>query len=346
AIIGQALTSTGDILIYGCNFGQGERGQEAASRLAQLTGGDIAASSDDTGAAIYGGNWNLELQTGAIEASIAVSQDAQSAWQGKLATITVTTTNDVVNAGDGLISLREAIQTVNAGSGGDTILLPAGTYALSLTGGAEDLAATGDLDILKDVTIIGDSAQTTIIDGLGSDRVFDILNGDITISDVTIQNGSASSGGGIQVGSASLSLQDTTITGNTASGQGGGIETSGLLTLNRVTISGNTANNGGGLSTSAGGGTTIINSTISGNSANNNGGGLRIRTNVIITNSTIAFNSANSGGGIEQAGGGNTSLKNTILSSNTGGNANSTLTSLGNNIDSDGTAGLGDPLDG
>ena len=348
AIIGQALTNTGDILIYGCNFGQGELGQEAASRLAQLTGGDIAASSDETGAAIYGGNWNLELQTGAIEASLAVSQDAQSAWQGKLATITVTTTNDVINAGDGLISLREAIQTVNAGSGGDTIILPAGTYNLSLTGAGDNLAASGDLDIRNDVTIIGDSAQTTIIDGQGADRVFEILNNsDVTISDVTIQNGAASSGGGIELGSGvSLTLQDVAVTGNTATAQGGGIDTASPIVLNRVTISGNTANNGAGLSNNGGGTITMLNSTISGNTATNNGGGIFARSSVTITNSTIAFNSASSGGGIDKSGGGSVSLKNTILASNTGGNASSTLTSLGNNIDSDGTAGLGDPLDG
>ncbi|MDR4488210.1 MAG: choice-of-anchor Q domain-containing protein [Nitrospirales bacterium] len=90
----------------------------------------------------------------------------------------------------------------------------------------------------------------------------------------------------------------------------------------------------------------MLNSTISGNIATSNGGGIFARSSVTITNSTIAFNSASSGGGIDKSGGGSVSLKNTILASNTGGNASSALTSLGNNIDSDGTAGLGDPLDG
>ena len=38
-----------DLLIYGCNFGQGEAGQEAMETLAELTGADIAASTDRTG---------------------------------------------------------------------------------------------------------------------------------------------------------------------------------------------------------------------------------------------------------------------------------------------------------
>ena len=35
--------------------------------LSQLTGADIAASVDDTGSDVKGGNWNLEHQTGSIE---------------------------------------------------------------------------------------------------------------------------------------------------------------------------------------------------------------------------------------------------------------------------------------
>ncbi|MEX2457441.1 MAG: CSLREA domain-containing protein, partial [Actinomycetota bacterium] len=57
-------------------------------------------------------------------------------------TITVTTTDDELN-GDGDCSLREAIVAANtdaqtdecaAGSGADTIVVPAGTYDLDLAG--------------------------------------------------------------------------------------------------------------------------------------------------------------------------------------------------------------------
>ena len=55
--------------------------------------------------------------------------------------------------------------------------------------------------------------------------------------------------------------------------------------------------------------------------------------------STIASNLG--GGGIHAVGSGDAVLKNTILDNNVGGNSNKALTSLGNNIDSDGTALLG-----
>ena len=84
AVIGKALTDTGDLLIYGCNFGQGDLGQKAAARLAQLTGADVATSIDDTGSTRYGGDWNLERATGAIETELAFSQSLQQNWEHTL----------------------------------------------------------------------------------------------------------------------------------------------------------------------------------------------------------------------------------------------------------------------
>ncbi|MEJ8847254.1 DUF4347 domain-containing protein [Variovorax rhizosphaerae] len=66
--IGSALTADGDILVYGCDFSAGTAGIEATDTLAAITGADVAASSDNTGAASLGGNWTLETQVGPIEA--------------------------------------------------------------------------------------------------------------------------------------------------------------------------------------------------------------------------------------------------------------------------------------
>src|SRR5437870_4786616 len=79
------------------------------------------------------------------------------------ATYTVTTFSDVINAGDGVLSLREAVIAANASVGPHTILLSAGTYNLTIDGPSEDLAATGDLDITNDVTITGAGAGSTTI---------------------------------------------------------------------------------------------------------------------------------------------------------------------------------------
>jgi hypothetical protein len=85
AIIQQALSGQADILVYGCDFAEGQAGQEAATLLSQLTGADVAASTDATGFAALGGDWVLEAEIGAIETRIAVDDGIQANWVGLLA---------------------------------------------------------------------------------------------------------------------------------------------------------------------------------------------------------------------------------------------------------------------
>ncbi|MGK5077309.1 Ig-like domain-containing protein [Janthinobacterium sp. HLX7-2] len=83
---GAALRSGGDILLYGCNVADNQTGEHFVNRLAQLTGADIAASTDATGAAALGGNWVLEKHTGSIEAEKAISERALADYAGLLLT--------------------------------------------------------------------------------------------------------------------------------------------------------------------------------------------------------------------------------------------------------------------
>ena len=74
--IGAALTEQGDLLLYGCNVADGgdsdngkHSGVEFVARIADVTGADVAASTDLTGAAGQGGDWNLEYTIGQIDGS-------------------------------------------------------------------------------------------------------------------------------------------------------------------------------------------------------------------------------------------------------------------------------------
>ena len=61
-------------------------GVSLIEQLKQLTGADIAASTDETGSApVLGGNWNLQITSGAIETSVAVDSQLQNEWQHLLA---------------------------------------------------------------------------------------------------------------------------------------------------------------------------------------------------------------------------------------------------------------------
>ncbi|MEH2413106.1 DUF4347 domain-containing protein [Nostoc sp.] len=78
----KALTNDADILFYGCNVAQGGVGQAFVQSISQLTGADVAASNNLTG---KGGDWNLEVATGAIETSPIFSLDALKSYKGTLA---------------------------------------------------------------------------------------------------------------------------------------------------------------------------------------------------------------------------------------------------------------------
>lgn len=121
-----SLHSEADLLLYGCDLASSADGRALIDGLSILTGTDVAASVDATGHRDWGGNWQLEFHVGFIETDVAFDNAFHESWRGKLASFTVTTFADVVNAGDGLLSLREAIQQINAGSGGDTIVLARG----------------------------------------------------------------------------------------------------------------------------------------------------------------------------------------------------------------------------
>ena len=224
-------------------------------------------------------------------------------------------------------SLREAVIAANAGSGGDTIVLRAGVYRLMIPGTGEDAAATGDLDLLKNVTIKGAGARATAIDAQGTDRIFDIQAGVTAhISDLTLTGGQTiSDDGGAIKNAGTLGLTRVAIRGNHADlvdiNGGGGIESTGSLTVDHSLIANNSAYNGGGIE--ARGTFSLTDSTVSGNTAggankNGDGGGIERSGAATITllNDTVAYNQAfndvSAGAGIDGA----AMLKNTIVADN------------------------------
>jgi VCBS repeat-containing protein len=81
ASIGDALAENADLLVYGCDFGTDAA---AVAALAAATGADVAASDDLTGHVSRGADWDLEVQTGAIEAGTPITAQLQQEWSGIL----------------------------------------------------------------------------------------------------------------------------------------------------------------------------------------------------------------------------------------------------------------------
>jgi len=94
---GKAVSTDGDLLIYGCNLAATADGQSLVDALGQLTGADVAASDDLTGSSALGGDWDLEYQTGSIEAQVALSAELQATWQGTLIAPALNTPGPAIN---------------------------------------------------------------------------------------------------------------------------------------------------------------------------------------------------------------------------------------------------------
>ena len=261
-------------------------------------------------------------------------------------TFIVNTTTDLVasdtsaclNSVTGQCSLREAIIEANQGSGTDTIMIPNGTYTLTLARAVSPLydAQTGSLDVTKNVNIIGSGQTTTIIQGgtqgvndsggpNGVDKVFSfnqniggsLSDASVSVSGLTIQNGFNRGGRTAGDGWGGAFDFDTGSSGNAT------------LTLTNVTVSNNTLleGEGGGFAifntvTTGNGKASAVNCVIQNNVSQvsssgvlGGGGGIAVETaaSLTMTNTLVTGNRANqqlngiitaNGAGIEDAGSG------------------------------------------
>ncbi|MEM6470527.1 MAG: DUF4347 domain-containing protein [Planctomycetota bacterium] len=66
----QSLARGADILVYGCETAAGTVGREFLHQLRELTGADVAGSTDRTGNLDVGGDWELESHCGSIQAAM------------------------------------------------------------------------------------------------------------------------------------------------------------------------------------------------------------------------------------------------------------------------------------
>jgi hypothetical protein len=209
--------------------------------------------------------------------------------------------------GDGT-TLRAAIMEANALPGDHTIYLPARTYELSISGRVEDGCATGDLDIRRNLAIVGQGASSTIIDANQIDRVFHVFAGaTVTFDGVTITGGRKTGvdpendrGAGAILNYGTLSILNSVVSGNSTEGNTGGIYNAGTLAITNSSVSGNSANSVGGISND--GAMTIAKSVVSSNSANDSAGMFN-RGSATITDSTVSGNTAwTASGGIHNVG--------------------------------------------
>lgn len=304
------------------------------------------------------GRWGGLLLSGLLALICALLMAAGLASPAQAADFTVTKTADT-NDGvcDSDCSLREAIIAANGTAGADEVVVPAGTYTLTIAGAGEEFAATGDLDITDNVTITGAGKDSTVIDGNRLDRLFDIRsNKAVAISRVTVQNGNGfgGGGGGVLNNGGTATFDNVRFIANLA-GTGGAMDNEGTATLTNSEFIGNRAQGsyGGAITQfNPSAKLSLRNATFDHNLANNNGGAINMNGDLNLDTVTFTGNrsfAAAHGGGAVLIFQGHATINNTTFAdnhtSNSGGGlylneVTSTPSSITNSTFSGNTAAL------
>ncbi|MDZ8064833.1 MAG: DUF4347 domain-containing protein [Nostoc sp. DedQUE08] len=78
------LSADAQLLLYGCEVGQTEQGKAFVQRLSEFTGAVVAASDNLTGSTALGGDWELEVSTGAIVPTLAFQPEVMAVYASVL----------------------------------------------------------------------------------------------------------------------------------------------------------------------------------------------------------------------------------------------------------------------
>ena len=208
---------------------------------------------------------------------------------------------------------------------GDTIHLAAGTYR------------EAGLRVAQAVTVAGNSAATTHLDGQGRGPLLTVAaGGALTLDGLTLSGGAgrrggalvveaggqlvarraalldnaADWGGGLYLAGGAATIEDSRLAGNTAEGGGAIFAAAGTLTVVRSDVAANTAGVGGGLFVGPAADVTLARATISGNAARF-GGGAYVQGAFHSLNSLWRANDATDRGGGLFGDGGATLLEHT-----------------------------------
>ncbi|WP_190761265.1 FG-GAP-like repeat-containing protein [Microcoleus sp. FACHB-68] len=77
--------SCASIILYGCEVAAGAVGQAFVQKLSQLTGTEVAASTNKTGSAALGGDWEMEYSTGKVNIFLAFDASVLASYSFVLA---------------------------------------------------------------------------------------------------------------------------------------------------------------------------------------------------------------------------------------------------------------------
>ena len=208
------LSSDADLLLYGCDLAATTSGQQFLQTLGVLTGTDVAASTNATGAANLGGDWNLEYQVGRLQTASLAEQFNLFEWQGLLTTNTYQQgSNGYVAAADTSVSSEypgaadgASVQVTVGGAASQTGLIK-----------FESLFGDGPGQIPYGATITSASLRLNVVTGTAADATIGLYrvlgtNWSEAATWSSLDGGLTRDGGGVST-VADAVISNTTSTG-------------------------------------------------------------------------------------------------------------------------------------
>ncbi len=188
--IGEHLTDDADILLYGCNTASSDEGKALVQTIANLTGADVAASTDSTGT---NGNWDLEYRSGLIESATLNPDHYQYSLDiAQYYTVNVNSdTSDGDNTNDQW-TLREAIDHAKENYAGEEVYISFDTNVFAV--GAEiQLSKDFELKVNFSITIDGDLGNGNKLTLVAADgkRIITATRGNISLLNLNLEGSAA-----------------------------------------------------------------------------------------------------------------------------------------------------------
>jgi hypothetical protein len=183
--------------------------------------------------------------------------------------------------------------------------------------GTEPVIITVDTNV-TDQTVVVNGGGLVTLSGEDLRQIFYLFGaGNLTLNDITLIDGEASSGGAIFIGSqASVTVNRSFLISNESASNGGAIDNQGSLTIDSSTLGSNMAAGNGGAIYNNGGTANIEASYLISNQSANGGGLYSTSGTVSVHTSALRSNIAAGGGGGILADGNNVELVNNTFSDN------------------------------
>ena len=242
-----ALTGDADLLFYGCDLAGNAEGEQFIESVSAITGADVAASDDLTGAAELGGDWDLELNVGTVETAALVAENWHGTLLGDADGDGLDHDVDLDDDNDGILDSEEGFRTFTLESDS----FPSAPVAIN--GGDSDNLQTGDVFIVPGVgsnldarieftEVNTDSATVNISD---AGRLTISGSGDNELNYVTyqislVESGSVTAGNlagtAVQATNVEVFIADVDARNNSSFSDVGGIDTTSGSTPVSTTV--------------------------------------------------------------------------------------------------------------